>query len=66
MEVIAMIGPLVYDLAKQHVSELLAERDMDRLGAQAPRTSRTPRPRIDVHRWFPPLSLNRGSAASNA
>ena len=26
-----MVGPLVYDLARQHVSELLAERAMDRL-----------------------------------
>ena len=32
-----MIGPLIYDLAQQHVSELLAEREMDRLAAQATR-----------------------------
>ena len=29
---------LVYDLAKQHVAELLAERELDRLAAQVPDT----------------------------
>jgi len=31
-----MVGPLVYDLAKLHVANLLAEREMDRLAARVP------------------------------
>ena len=61
-----MVGPLVYDLAKQHVSELLAEREMDRLAAQAPREARDWKPKISFRQLFPPLSPHRGSAASNA
>ena len=61
-----MVGPLVYDLAQQHVSELLAERAMDRLAAQVPRDVDSPRPRIDVCRLFPPLNQKRGSAAARA
>ena len=66
MEVIAMIGPLVYALAQQHVSELLAEREMDRLAAQASREPRTWKPRFDFRRLFPPLRPNRGSTVSHA
>ena len=61
-----MVGPLVYDLAQQHVSELLAERAMDRLAAQAPRDVDATRARIDVRRLFPRLNQNRGSAAARA
>ena len=66
MEVIAMIGPLVYDLAKLHVSEMLAEREMDRLAAEAPREPRIRKLRFDFRRLLPPLSHSHGSAASGA
>ena len=61
-----MVGPLVYDVARQHVAELLSEREMDRLAAQAPRKSRHWAPSFDIRRLLPPLSLKRGSAPLQA
>ena len=66
MEVIAMLGPLDYDLAQQHISELLAERAMDRLAAQLSRPSRARGPRIDIRRVLPPLHPKTGSAQARA
>ncbi len=57
-----MLGPLDYDLAQQHISELLAERAMDRLAAQVPRKARARGPRIDIRRQLPPLRAKNGSA----
>ena len=62
-----MVGPLVYDLAKQHVSDLLAERDMDRLAAQCQAEPRSVKvPRTDVRRLFPPLRPPAGTAPTRA
>ena len=59
-----MVGPLVYDLAKQHVAELLAEREMDRLAAQLTKEHRSWLPRIDTRRLVPPLRPSTGTASA--
>ena len=59
-----MVGPLVYDLAKQHVTELLAEREMDRLAAQLTREHRSWLPKIDVRRLLPPARPSMGAATA--
>ena len=61
-----MVGPLVFDLVKQHCAELLAEREMDRLAAVTRPEGRSRRSAIRFPRVFPPLNLNRGSSASHA
>ena len=66
MEVIAMVGPLVYDLAQQHVAELLAERATDRLAAQIVRTPRPASPRVNIWRLLPPMRPWTGSASARA
>jgi hypothetical protein len=55
-----MVGPLVYDLAKQHVSELLAEREGDRLAAQLPPAPKKGTPRFHFG-WLFPAPPNRHS-----
>lgn len=61
-----MVGPLVYDLAQQHVSELLSERAMDRLAAEVPRTERPRAPRLDFRLTLPLFRRPNGSAPARA
>ena len=61
-----MLGPLDYDLAQQHISELLAERAMDRLAAQLSRPSPARGRRIDIRRLLRPLHPKTGSAQARA
>ena len=53
-----MVGPLVYDLAQQHIAELRAERDQDRLAALAGTTGTTA-PVDRLHRLARLASLPR-------
>jgi hypothetical protein len=66
MEVIAMVGPLVYDLAQLHVAEVLAEREKDRLAAQVVREPRFRIPKLDIRRMLPPLWPSTGGASARA
>ena len=58
-----MVGPLVYDLAKQHISELLAEREGDRLAAQAPSAPKKSTLKFDFGRLFQAPPNRRSGAA---
>jgi hypothetical protein len=58
-----MVGPLVYDLAKQHVAELLAEREMDRRAAQIAPAPKRILPKFDFGRFLP-APPNRQSGAT--
>jgi hypothetical protein len=49
-----MIGPLVYDLAKQHVDDLLAERANDRLATACHPERGSRVPKIDFRRLLTP------------
>jgi hypothetical protein len=65
MEVITMVGPLVYDLARQHVAELLAEREMDRLAAELPPTPKRRVLKLEFGRFLPtPRNRQSGAAMS--
>ena len=61
-----MVGPLVYDLAKLHTAELLAERAKDRLAEQACGQPHAWVPKIDIRRLLPPLRTSTGSASASA
>jgi hypothetical protein len=66
MEVIAMVGPLVYDLAKLHVEELLAERAHDRLAAACHPEQGSRVPKLDLRRlWLSPRQPS-GTARATA
>lgn len=60
-----MVGPLVYDIAKQRQAELRAERDMDRLAAQVSSVPHKNAPALDLGRFFPtPTKRHSGAALS--
>jgi hypothetical protein len=66
MEVIAMIGPLIHELALQYQAELLREADAERLATQVPRKAHSRALRIDIRRLLPPLHTKNGSASAGA
>ena len=61
-----MVGPLIYDLAKLHVDELLAERATDRPATQVAAGHGSRLPKFDVRRLFtvprPPMGSARAAA----
>jgi hypothetical protein len=63
LEVIAMVGPLVYDLAQAHVAELRAQRARDRLAAEVAHQRRFRVPNLDVRRLLSPLRPSTGAPA---
>ena len=61
-----MVGPLVYDLARLHVADLHAEREMDRLAAHVVREPRFRLPKVDFRRLLPPMRPGNGAATARA
>ena len=61
-----MVGPLVYDLAKRHVEDLLAERASDRLAAACHPERGSRVPKIDFRRLVLSPRRPSGTAAAAA
>ena len=59
-----MVGPLVYDLAKLHVAELLEERARDRLAEHPAPEGSSRTPRIDFRRLLRPLRTMTGTTSA--